>query len=155
MATKESIINLLRKLHILTTETTQPIHVELSDIKPLHASSTFLKTMSNLIQNTETCLEPIHFELEVMYKQLTHLSFDEFSNIWTRLVSLYPFKEEYKKSMTELCNHNFVKENLYRSITSLQEMNQDTLNIIYMWLICHVGYIEFKDKSTIRHGNIQ
>jgi DNA repair ATPase RecN len=155
MATKESIIELLKKLHALTTEISTPMHVELNDIEPLHASSTFLNTMTNLIQDTSTNLEPIHFELEVMYKQLQHLRSEEFSRVWERLVSLYPFKKGYEESMKELCNHQFVKSNLFKSITSVQEMNQDTINIIYMWLICHVGYIEFKDKNTVNHGNIQ
>lgn len=143
MATKESIIELLKKLHLLTTDISTPMHVELSDIEPLHVSSTFFKTITSLIQDTSTNIEPIHFELDIVYKQLRHLQLDEFSKIWTRLVSLYPFKNEYKDSMVEMCNHTFVKNSLYKCITSVEEMNQDLINIIYMWMTCHVGYLEF------------
>lgn len=143
MATKELIIEQLKKLHSIVTDFSTPIQI--NTIDPLIASDEFLKTMCNLILDTSTYLEPIKSELETVYKQLQDLSITEFSMLWEELIQVYPFKLQYKVSMQNLCNHKFVKTSLYRYLTNDKAcVDQDSLNIVYMWLVCHTSYLEIK-----------
>ena len=148
MATKELIIEQLKKLHSIVTDFSQSIEVHTID--PLVVSDEFLKTMCNLILDTSTDLEPIKNELKIVYKQLQDLSITEFSMLWEELVEIYPFKTEFKKSLQELCNHKFVKTSLYKYLTTESSyVDQDLLNIVYMWLVCQTAFlqVDLKDKS--------
>jgi len=145
MATKELIIEQLKKLHSTVTDFSQSIEISIITVDPLVVSDEFLKTMCNLILDTNTNLEPIKLELETVYKQLQDLSITEFSMLWEELVQVYPFKKEYKGSLQELCNHKFVKTSLYKYLTSDKAcVDQDLLNIVYMWLMCHTSYLQNK-----------
>lgn len=143
MATKELIIEQLKKLHSIVTDFSTPIQIHTID--PLIASDDFLKTMCNLILDTSTDLEPVKNELQLVYKQLQDLSITEFSMLWEELVQVYPFKKEYKGSLQKLCNHKFVKTSLYKYLTLPNAYaDQDLLNIVYMWLVCHTSYLQTK-----------
>lgn len=145
MATVDSIINYLKKLHELTTDFNILIDESKLTLDPLIVSNDFLKTMCNLILDTNTDLKPFQNELQLVYKQLRELSYQDFNKIWEQMVQVYPFKKQLKESLQELCNHRFVKTSLYRYLTNDKAcVDQDSLNIVYMWLVCHTSYLETK-----------